>query len=128
MAAGLHAGAAAGGGPGVSVGLEVGLLLDSTGLSAYVPSTKNPTHCGANTTCSDAVGATAGVGVAAHFIVDASAAEGDGRSATMETPYGSGRVSSSPDGSLTSVDVGMGPSAGAAAHIDQVHTDYDRLF
>jgi|GEM_PF-7099698 len=108
--------------------MEVGLLLDLTGLSLYVTDTKLPTHCGENTTCSDGVGATAGVGIEARLVVDGDAAAGDGRSAIFETPYGSVGMGISPDGSMTSVELGYGPSVGAAGHIDHVRTRYCPLF
>lgn len=131
IAVGVQASAAAGGGPGLSAGIEVGLMLDGTGLSLYSTSTKVPTHCqdqsGAPASCSEGVGAAAGFGVTGHLILDADAAEGEGRAASMDLPAGSFGISYLPDDKVTSIDFGVGPSAGAAAHADHVVTDYSEV-
>ena len=127
IALGVQAGAAAGIGPGVAASIEVGLYVHTEGVAFYSTSTKLPTHCenadGDPVPCSEGIGAAAGFGPTAHLVLDGNESEGDGRSATLETPVGTAGISYVPDEVVTSIDI-SGPSLGAAAHADHVRTEY----
>lgn len=122
---GWNGGFALGAGPGLAGAVEGGVIFHERGISIYSTDTKLPTHCktpeGDPDACSTGVGATAGTGVALHFFPDVDAAAGDGRVAVMETPAGSAGLSCNED-DITSYDVSVGPSVGAAMHVTHVTT------
>jgi hypothetical protein len=125
IAIGVQGSAALGAGPGLAVSFGAGVVFHRQGASVYVTDSKLPGHCeapnGEPELCSKGVGATRGVGLSVQLMPDVDAAEGEGQTASFDTPGGSLTASYLPNDKFTSFGVVVGPSVGYAAHVD--HTD-----
>ncbi len=127
IAIGVQGSIALGAGPGAAVSFGAGVVLHGQGASLYVTDSKLPGHCvdpkGEPELCSKGVGASGGIGLSVQLMPDVDAAEGDGQTASFDTPGGSLTMSYTPNERVTSVGIVVGPSVGYCGHVDHTRTE-----